>query len=187
MASSSQSWLGDQGGSIGGEESINPSHGSGAAAARVLRPGPLERGENQFERTLVINWSWKDCCEFFLRFDLLTMLDNCKREKYNGTWLVAPDVEEWLFVGVPEEEVQAFIQYIEPSELIRRFAAADGIETNGLVKDQQQLQAEQAQQQRANLEQSLTEGAIRNGATDPTQQQAAVTGGTAQVIPPSGS
>jgi hypothetical protein len=82
---------------------------------------------------------------------------------------------------------EAFIQYIEPSELIRRFAAADGIETNGLVKDQQQLQAEQAQQQRANLEQSLTEGAIRNGATDPTQQQAAVTGGTAQVIPPSGS
>ena len=82
---------------------------------------------------------------------------------------------------------EQFIQYIEPSELIRRFAAADGIETNGLVKDQQQLQAEQAQQQRASLEQSLTEGAIRNGATDPTQQQAAVSGGTAPVTPPSGS
>ena len=73
---------------------------------------------------------------------------------------------------------EQFIQYINPSELIRRFAAADGIETAGLIKDEQQLQAEQAQQQRLSLEQSLTEGAIRNGATDPTQQAAAATGST---------
>ena len=60
---------------------------------------------------------------------------------------------------------EAFIQYINPTELIRRFAAADGIDTAGLVRTEEELQAEQAQQQQAMLASQLTEGAIKNGAT----------------------
>lgn len=64
---------------------------------------------------------------------------------------------------------EQFLQYINPSELIRRFAAADGIDTAGLVKDEQQLQAEQAQQQQAMVAQQLAQGAIQSGATAPPQ------------------
>ena len=60
---------------------------------------------------------------------------------------------------------EAFLQYINPSELIRRFAAADGIDTAGLVRTEEELQAEQAQQQQAMLASQLTEGAIKNGTT----------------------
>lgn len=60
---------------------------------------------------------------------------------------------------------EQFLQYINPSELIRRFAAADGIDTAGLVKNDQELQAEQAQQQQAMLAQQLAQGAIQSGAT----------------------
>ena len=60
---------------------------------------------------------------------------------------------------------EALQQYVNPSELIRRFAASDGIDTEGLVKTEQQLQAEQAQQQQVMLEQQLAQGAIQNGAT----------------------
>jgi hypothetical protein len=60
---------------------------------------------------------------------------------------------------------QVFVQYINPTELIRRFAAADGIDTAGLVKDEQAIQAEQAQQQQAMLGQQLAQGAIQSGAT----------------------
>ena len=78
---------------------------------------------------------------------------------------------------------EQFMQYINPSELIRRFAASDGIETAGLVKEEQQLQAEQAQNQQLALEQTLTEGAIRNGATAPIQQAPAANGGRAPATP----
>lgn len=64
---------------------------------------------------------------------------------------------------------EQFLQYINPSELIRRFAASDGIDIAGLVKQEQQLQAEQAQQQQAMLAQQLTQGAIQNGVTAPPQ------------------
>ena len=60
---------------------------------------------------------------------------------------------------------EQFIQYINPSELIRRFASADGIDTEGLVRTEEQLKAEQAQAQQAMLASQLTEGAIKNGAT----------------------
>lgn len=72
---------------------------------------------------------------------------------------------------------EQFLQYINPSELIRRFAASDGIDIAGLVKEEQQLQAEQAQQQQAMLAQQLTEGAIQNGATSPPQPSGGTTGG----------
>jgi len=74
---------------------------------------------------------------------------------------------------------EAFIQYINPAELIRRFAAADGIDTAGLVKDEQQMQSEQAQQQKAMVGQQLAQGAIQNGATQAPQPGGAATGGDA--------
>jgi hypothetical protein len=75
---------------------------------------------------------------------------------------------------------EQFLQYINPTELIRRFAAADGIDTSGLVKDQRQLQAEQAQQQQAMLAQQLTQGAIQSGATAPPQPSGAGVSGADQ-------
>jgi hypothetical protein len=76
---------------------------------------------------------------------------------------------------------QVFVQYINPTELIRRFAAADGIDTAGLVKDEQAIQAEQAQQQQAMLGQQLAQGAIQSGAT----QAPTATGGPAGPTGPS--
>jgi hypothetical protein len=79
---------------------------------------------------------------------------------------------------------QLFVQYINPAELIRRFAAADGIDTAGLVKDQKQLEAEQAQQQQAILGQQLAQGAIQSGATQapqPAGQAGSGDGGAAGV------
>jgi hypothetical protein len=71
---------------------------------------------------------------------------------------------------------EQFLQYIKPSELIRRFAAADGIDTAGLVKEDQELQAEQAQQQQAMLAQQVAQGAIQSGATSPPQPGGAAVG-----------
>ena len=62
-----------------------------------------------------------------------------------------------------------FTSFINPSELIRRFAAADGIDTAGLVKTEEELQAEQAQSEQAMLAQQLTQGAIQNGAATTPQ------------------
>jgi hypothetical protein len=74
---------------------------------------------------------------------------------------------------------EALTEYVDPSELIRRFAASDGIDTDGLVKSPEQIQGEQAQQQQLMLEQQLAQGAIANGATaaTPVPQVAAPQGG----------
>ena len=63
---------------------------------------------------------------------------------------------------------EALTQYVNPSELIRRFAASDGIDTDGLVKSDAELKSEQAQQQQLQLEQQLAEGAIANGSATAT-------------------
>ena len=63
---------------------------------------------------------------------------------------------------------EALAQYVNPSELIRRFATSDGIDTDGLVKSDDELQGEQAQQQQLMLEQQLAQGAIANGSASPT-------------------
>ena len=49
---------------------------------------------------------------------------------------------------------QAIMQYIDPSEYIKRLAAAQGIDTLNLIKSQEQLQAEAQQQMndQANME-----------------------------------
>lgn len=64
---------------------------------------------------------------------------------------------------------EQFLNFINPTELIRRFAASDGIDIAGLVKSEQELQAEQAQAQQVNLEQQLAQGAIQSGATAPPE------------------
>lgn len=68
---------------------------------------------------------------------------------------------------------EQFLQYINPSELIRRYAASDGIDIAGLVKSEQDMQAEMAQQQQVQLAQQLTQGAVDNGLTNTPQPQPA--------------
>ena len=75
---------------------------------------------------------------------------------------------------------EQFASYINPTELVRRFAAADGIDTAGLVKTEEELQAEQAQSEQAMLAQQLTQGAIQNGATSAPQPTTGVTPGGGQ-------
>lgn len=74
---------------------------------------------------------------------------------------------------------EQFLQYINPSELIRRFAASDGIDIAGLVKSEQELQAQQAQAQEVALEQQLAQGAIQSGAINGPAEQASVATGNA--------
>jgi len=50
---------------------------------------------------------------------------------------------------------EAIAKYIEPSEVIKRLATAQGIETLGLVKTQQQLQGEMQEQQQMMQQQEL--------------------------------
>ena len=78
---------------------------------------------------------------------------------------------------------EQFLSFINPSELIRRFAASDGIDIAGLVKSEQELQAEQAQAQQVNLEQQLAQGAIQNGATAPPQITTNINAGPQQGQP----
>jgi len=67
---------------------------------------------------------------------------------------------------------EQFLQFINPTELIRRYAASDGIDINGLVKSEQELQAANAQQQEVQLAQQLAQGAVSNGLTSPPQPAA---------------
>lgn len=53
--------------------------------------------------------------------------------------------------------------FINPEELIRRFAASDGIETAGLVKTREDIQREQAEQQRAQVASQVAMNATANG------------------------
>jgi hypothetical protein len=78
---------------------------------------------------------------------------------------------------------EALTQYVNPTELIRRFAASDGIDTEGLVRSDVELQNEQAQQQQLLLEQQLAQGAIANGATTATPVAPQPQGGAAAPTP----
>lgn len=66
------------------------------------------------------------------------------------------------------------LQYLFPSELISRLAAAMGIDTVGLIKTQEQIQEEQAAAQQAAQQQQLTQSAM----ADP--QKLATAAATAQ-------
>ena len=78
---------------------------------------------------------------------------------------------------------EQFLKFINPTELIRRFAASDGIDIAGLVKSELELQAEQAQAQQVNLEQQLAQGAIQNGAVAPPEVTAQPGAGAQQPQP----
>ena len=54
---------------------------------------------------------------------------------------------------------EAIQQYVNPDEVIKRLAAAQGIDVLNLVKSQQELQAEQMQQMQAQQQMALTEQA----------------------------
>ena len=62
---------------------------------------------------------------------------------------------------------EQMLPLINASELIRRFAASDGIDIAGLVKTEEELQAEQSQQQKVALEQQLAGNAANSGAFNP--------------------
>ena len=67
---------------------------------------------------------------------------------------------------------EAIAKYIDPSEVIKRLATAQGIETLGLVKSQQQLQGEMQQQQQMMQQQELLKQAGQFAASpmmDPTK------------------
>jgi len=78
---------------------------------------------------------------------------------------------------------EALTQYVNPTELIRRFAASDGIDTEGLVRSDVELQNEQAQQQQLLLEQQLAQGAIANGATTASPITPGPQGGGGAAVP----
>jgi len=59
---------------------------------------------------------------------------------------------------------EQMLSLINPSELIRRFAASDGIDIAGLVRTEEELQAQQSQQQKVALEQQLASNAANAGA-----------------------
>ena len=62
---------------------------------------------------------------------------------------------------------EQMLTLINPSELIRRFAASDGIDIAGLVKTEEELQAEQSQQQKVALEEQLASNAANSGVFNP--------------------
>ena len=52
------------------------------------------------------------------------------------------------------------LSLINPTELVRRFAASDGIEVAGLIKTEEELTAEQNQQQQLQLQQEIASQSI---------------------------
>ena len=62
---------------------------------------------------------------------------------------------------------EQMLSLINPSELVRRFAASDGIDIAGLVKTEEELQAAQSQQQKVALEEQLANNAANAGAFSP--------------------
>ena len=65
------------------------------------------------------------------------------------------------FIGTIAQTLgpEALMQYINPSEAIKRLAAAQGIDVLNLVKTEQQLQEEMAQQQQMQAQQALIQQA----------------------------
>tara|TARA_Y100001968_G_C19439468_1_gene761718 strand:+ start:791 stop:2359 length:1569 start_codon:yes stop_codon:yes gene_type:complete len=79
------------------------------------------------------------------------------------------------FVGTIAQTMgpEALMRYVDPSEYIKRLAAAQGIDVLNLVKSEQQLQQEQQQAQAQAESQSMTDqtGQIMNSALlDPSKQ-----------------
>ena len=88
---------------------------------------------------------------------------------------------------------QAIMQYIDPSEYIKRLAAAQGIDTLNLIKSQEQLQAEAQQQMndQANMEVVKQVGQLASApGNDPSKNPALnpeLNDGTEEAPPPQGA
>ena len=88
---------------------------------------------------------------------------------------------------------QAIMQYIDPSEYIKRLAAAQGIDTLNLIKSQEQLQAEAQQQMndQANMEVVKQVGQLASApGNDPSKNPALnpeLNDGTEDASPPQGA
>ena len=69
---------------------------------------------------------------------------------------------------------ESIAKYIDPTEYLKRLAAAQGIEVMNLVKDEQQMQAEMQQQQQQAAQQELVKQAGQFASSpmmDPSKQQ----------------
>lgn len=97
------------------------------------------------------------------------------------------------FLGTIAQAIgpEQFLQYIKPAELIRRFAAADGIDAKGLVKTEQELQDEMAEAQKVQLQQTIAANSLRNGtgttAAGQAPQPPSPTGNGSAGVPTAGS
>lgn len=58
---------------------------------------------------------------------------------------------------------EALLRYVNPTELVSRLAASDGIDTKGLIKTPEEIAQEQAQAQQAVVSQQIVEQGLRNG------------------------
>ena len=79
---------------------------------------------------------------------------------------------------------EAIAQYVNPDEVIKRLAAAQGIDTLNLVKSQQELQAEQQQAAQLQRQQAMDAQASKFAQVNMQQQQNA--GNTQEPTPPQG-
>ena len=84
---------------------------------------------------------------------------------------------------------EALLRFIDPSEAIKRLAAAQGIDTLNLIKSPQQLKQDQQEAQNAGMSQSLVDQAGQLAGTpmmdpeknpDAMEQASAITGGALQ-------
>ena len=80
---------------------------------------------------------------------------------------------------------EAMMQYIDPSEFLRRLAAASGIESLGLVKDEQALAAEREASQQQQQQQTLLEQAGQLSKSPMAEQMMNPNDGSNPQAPPS--
>jgi hypothetical protein len=80
---------------------------------------------------------------------------------------------------------EVMMQYIDPSEFLRRLAAASGIESLGLVKDEQQLTQEREASQQQQQQQTLLEQAGQLAKTPMAEQMMMNPNGNPEQAPPS--
>jgi hypothetical protein len=73
---------------------------------------------------------------------------------------------------------EALLQYLNPREVLSRFAASDGIDTKGLIKTEEELANEQARAQQVQLEQQLAQ----TGGVIPSTNGAGPSAGPPQAV-----
>ena len=92
------------------------------------------------------------------------------------------------FIGTIAQTLgpEALMRYLDPSEAIKRLAAAQGIDILNLVKTEEQIQQEQQQQQAAAAQQSLVDQAGQMASSpmlDPSKNPALMEQAQAEEVP----